>query len=136
MYYKGLGVPQDYKEAVKWYNKAAEQGHTYAQSRLGLMYDNGQGVPQDYKEAVKWYTKAAEQGNAAAQCNLGVKYDNGQGVLQDAVQAYAWSNVASTEGIENATKIRDLLLEKMTPAQIAEAQKLSKQLYDKIYGGQ
>ena len=25
MYYNGLGVPQDYAEAVKWYLKAAEQ---------------------------------------------------------------------------------------------------------------
>jgi TPR repeat protein len=26
MHHKGEGVPQDYKEAVKWFTKAAEQG--------------------------------------------------------------------------------------------------------------
>ncbi len=26
MYHKGYGVPQDYKEAVRWYRLAAEQG--------------------------------------------------------------------------------------------------------------
>jgi hypothetical protein len=26
-YYNGEGVPQDYKEAVKWQRKAAEQGY-------------------------------------------------------------------------------------------------------------
>ena len=52
---------------MKWYTKAAEQGHASAQYNLGVMYDTGKGALQDYKEAVKWYTKAAEQGHANAQ---------------------------------------------------------------------
>ena len=52
----------DYAEAVKWYRKAAEQGHARAQYSLGFMYYNGRGVPQDYAEAMKWYRKAADQG--------------------------------------------------------------------------
>ena len=31
----GKGVPQDYKEAVKWYQKAAEQGNAQGQVYLG-----------------------------------------------------------------------------------------------------
>ena len=78
MYDTGVGVPQDYKEAVKWYTKAAEQGDVDAQWNLGssndtdaqnnlgragrCMFDNGEGVVQDYKEAFQWFTKAAEQG--------------------------------------------------------------------------
>jgi TPR repeat protein len=60
MYGQGEGVAQDYKEAVKWYRKAAEQGVVDGQYNLGWMYDKGKGVVQDYKEAVKWYRKAAE----------------------------------------------------------------------------
>ena len=30
MYYEGIGVPQDYSEAVKWYRLAAEQGNALA----------------------------------------------------------------------------------------------------------
>ena len=71
MYYNGNGLPQDYKEAVKWYTKAAEQGYADAQFNLALMYDNGQGVPKDYKEAVKWYTKSAEQGGGTLSTTLG-----------------------------------------------------------------
>ena len=58
IYAKGFGVPQDYKEAVRWYTLAAEhshQGQAASQFSLGIMYDVGQGVPQDYKEAVRWY---------------------------------------------------------------------------------
>ena len=38
MYYNGEGVTQDYKQAVKWWRKAAEQGDASAQYSLGLMY--------------------------------------------------------------------------------------------------
>ena len=60
MYAKGKGVPEDDREAVKWYRKAAEQGHAWAQMRLSSMYASGEGVHQDYKEAAKWLRKAAE----------------------------------------------------------------------------
>jgi TPR repeat protein len=40
----GLGVPQDYTEATKWYRKAAEQGDAKAQYNLGYMYNDGCGV--------------------------------------------------------------------------------------------
>ena len=70
MYDKGRGVPQDDKEAVKWYRLAAEQGVADAQSNLGFMYAHGRGVPQDVKEAVKWWQLAAEQGNADARKNI------------------------------------------------------------------
>ena len=61
-YYNGDGVLQDYKEAVKWYKLAAEQGYANAQYNLGKMYAKGQGVIQDYKEALKWYKLAAAKG--------------------------------------------------------------------------
>ena len=70
MYDNGQGVPQDYKEAVRWYTKAAEQGDAEAQTNLGWMYRNGDGVPQDEKEAARWFRLAAEQGYAEAQYNL------------------------------------------------------------------
>ena len=132
MYDNGQGVPQDYAEAVKWYRKAAEQGHAKAQHNLGVMYDKGQGVPQDYAEAVKWYRKAAEQGVAEAQNNLGLMYSKGQGVPQDDAQAHMWYNLAASrlptgEDRDLAVKNRDIVANRMTPAQISEAQKLARE---------
>jgi TPR repeat protein len=72
MYYRGVGVLEDYEEAAKWYEKAAEQGNVEAQFHLGLMRAHGHGIAQNDEEAVKWFRKAAEQGNAEAQYNLGV----------------------------------------------------------------
>jgi TPR repeat protein len=70
MHYYGTGVLKDYKEALKWYSKAAEQGTTLAQFSLGNMYVKGEGVLKDYKKAAKWYKKAAEQGDIYAQYRL------------------------------------------------------------------
>jgi S1-C subfamily serine protease len=106
---------------------AAEQGLAAAQYNLGMMYDHGRGVRQDYKEAVKWYTMAAEQGYAEAQNNLGVMYQRGEGVFQDYVQAYKWHNLASAQVGKKAKENRDILRNRMTPAQIAEAQRLSRE---------
>ena len=44
MYVNGIGVPQNYQSAIKWFSKAAEQGNTVAQYNLAVMYDNGWGV--------------------------------------------------------------------------------------------
>ena len=40
-YYKGEGVPKDYKEAFTWYRKSAEQGDAEVQYSLGVRYYNG-----------------------------------------------------------------------------------------------
>ena len=92
------GKQKDYSEAVKWFRKAAEQGHTFAQYNLGVCYYNGWGVPLDYSEAVKWYRKAAVQGYAGAQYNLGVCYYNGLGVTKDYFEAVKWYRKVAEQG--------------------------------------
>lgn len=89
---------KNYKEAVMWYRKAAEQGHAQAQVNLGTLYSKGLGVRRDYTEAVKWYREAAEQEHAQAQSNLGVMYSEGQGVEQDYKEAVKWCRKAAEQG--------------------------------------
>ncbi len=127
MYDKGLGVPQDYQEAARWYQKAAEQGVASAQFSLAVMFFKGQGVPLDYAEAVKWYRLAAEQRHAGAQNNLGYMYYKGQGVPQNYIQAHMWASLATAQGIKDSAKGLEILKKKMSPAQIAEAQRLSRE---------
>lgn len=62
MYENGFGVEQDYKEAIKWYRKSADQGYRWGQLSLGTMYQRGYGVPKDISMAKYWYQKAADQG--------------------------------------------------------------------------
>ncbi len=94
------------------------------------MYAKGEGVAEDDVEAVRWYSKAAEQGEAHAQLNLGLMYMRGDGVPKDDIQAYAWTNLAAAQGIKLARGFRADLSGYMTRAEIAEAQKLSRELAD------
>ena len=67
MYYFGKGgVEQDYVEALRWYQKAAEHGNTEAQHTLGVMYYQGKGAPQDFLMAYQWFSIAAAYGYPAA----------------------------------------------------------------------
>ena len=93
MYYNGRGVPQDKKEAEKWWKLAAEQKDDFAQSCLGFMH---------FKEAEKWWRLAAEQGNASAQCSLGEMHYGGEGVPQDYAEAIRLWKLAAEQGDEEA----------------------------------
>ena len=62
IYSEGKGVPEDDKEAVKWYTKAAEQGYAKAQYNLALRYYFGEGVPKDLVPAYAWLNVAQANG--------------------------------------------------------------------------
>ena len=66
-------------------------------------------------------------GNSDAQHNLGVMYYSGRGVPQDYVQAHMWWSLAAAKGDADAINNLDQIAAKMTPAQIAEAQKLARE---------
>ena len=127
LYQNGRGVPQDYVQARQWYEKAAVQGDENAQYNLSRLYVAGRGVPQDYVQARQWFKKAAVQRDAKAQHSLGLLYAMGQGVSQDFVQAYMWYSLAVANGENEGAIIRDALVNRMTPAQIAEAQKRARE---------
>ena len=122
----------DHATALREVRALAERGEARAQYNLGFMYKKGHGVPQDDAEAVRWYRKSAEQGIAEAQNWLAFMYDNGQGVPQDYVQAHMWYNLAASsfppgKHRDGVGRTRDYVATKMTPAQIAEAQKLARE---------
>jgi uncharacterized protein len=111
--------------------KNAENGDANAQALLGGHYARGKGVQQDFTEAARWYRRAADQGDAFAQYNLGVSYAEGQGVPQDYIAAHMWLSLAALRGSgeeqKQFTNARDVAAKKMTPEQIAEAQRLAQE---------
>ena len=102
LYYQGLGVPQDYDEAVKWSRKAAVQGDPSAMNNLGGSYEFMRGVRRDYVQALMWYTLAAE---------------------------HAWKNQDIV--VADVRKNRDRLAAKMKPADVSKAQKLAREWLEK-----
>jgi TPR repeat protein len=118
MYYNSWGVPQDYATAMSWYSKAAEQGDAVAhQYNLGIVYANGRGVPQDYATAV----------GLVARAKIGVMYYRARVSRRTMSPRTLWLNLAAVSGDKDAVKLRDMVAAQMTPAQIAEAQKLARE---------
>ncbi len=70
MYLKGFGVSKNYKEAVRWFQLASDQGDPFAQYHLGMIYLDGTGVIQDYDQAIKFLKMSADQGHASAKLSL------------------------------------------------------------------
>ncbi len=125
------------KKALEIFKPLAEQGDAAAQFNLGNKYLYGEGVLQDYAEAAKWYRKAAEQGDAEAQTMLGLMYLNGEGVPQENVQAHKWFNLSASrsQGKDHdyAVDSRNDTEKRMTPTQVAEAQKLAREWKPRPY---
>lgn len=66
LYERGDGaVTQSYKDADRWYEKAAEHDHIGAEYRLALIWSAGSdNFPADLVEAYKWIVLASERGLA------------------------------------------------------------------------
>ena len=96
----------------------------------GLSSDERMSIAED--QDIKKLRRAAEQGNAQAQASLGITYEFGVGVSKDYMKAYAWLSVAAAQGDKEALKFKDSLRERMTPEQLAEAEKLTDEISKRI----
>ena len=126
-YERGIGVPQSYPEAIRWYRTAAMNDYPDALYKLCEMSERGQGLPQDYQEALRWCGLAADHGHGRAMFMLGRLYHNAHGVPMDVVRAHMWYNLATANGYDEGKRWRDRLADEMSPSQIAEAQKLARE---------
>lgn len=102
-YAEEIGKNKNSQEAVKWYRRAAELGHTLAQHNLGNAYAFAQGIEQNHELAVKWWRKAAEQGDAIPQYQLGLSYEKGNGVEKDLEKARYWYQQSADRGYAKAS---------------------------------
>ncbi len=70
----------DLDKAKEWFTKAAENGHEFAQYRLGFLFYSYYGAYKDLEKAIKLITMAAENECAPAQFILGDYYKTGKRV--------------------------------------------------------
>jgi uncharacterized protein len=93
MYHAGQGVKQDFDEARRWYQKAAD-ANAMGQFYLGTLFRS----EQQYQLAVEWLEKSASQGYPPALYRLGRMYDTGEGVPVDYDRAYSCFKRAAKMG--------------------------------------
>lgn len=102
MYATGTDIKQDYMQAMKQYQAAADQDDAAGEYMVGDMYESGAGRDQNHEEAMKWFLKAAAKGDARAQYNIGMMYARGWGVGQDYPSALEWFMKAAEQGHPDA----------------------------------
>ena len=126
-YLAGEGLPQNYRQAKKWFEEAAKQGNAEAQVNLGTLYFRGEGAPRSAQMALFWFSRAAAQGDAAAFVKLGQMYAEAQGVPRDLIQAHMWFHLAATTGDVYSAEKLDALALKMSPAQLTDARERARE---------
>lgn len=109
MFAHGRGYHQVCRQALRWYEKAARQGHAEATFNLGFMLYNGWGadpggcrLASNPERAAPWLRKAAELGVARAQYLVGRMYRTGDGVPMSPDDALYWLKKAADGGIPEA----------------------------------
>lgn len=118
--------------ANDWLLKAAKSGHSGAMIQLGRMYRSGVGALQNYAYSAQWIRKAAESGDAEGMLELARLYRDGIGVEQDLERAYVWFNRAAAMLHDEAARERDSVGRKLSPEQLAKAQRRSEEPPDEF----
>jgi len=99
---EGKGTSQNFKEALRWYQRSAAQGFAQAQYRLGTLYERGLGIKADAATARSWYQRAAEQGNVKAMHNLAVLSAGRQNGSPDYATAAQWFTSAAERDLQDS----------------------------------
>lgn len=118
IYFKGLGVDKDEKEAAKYLIMAADQDLASAQYMVGNMYFNGIGVDQDLKVGASYIRLSAEQNHTDAQLLLASVYQHGFGIKKSNIEAYKWLDIAARLGSSKAYQ------EQMKLARVLKAEEI------------
>ncbi len=101
-YHLGMGgLPRQLLVAMRWYLKAATQGHVDAQVNLGVIFIHeitSAGGSRNPEQARYWFKRAAELGDAQAMVYLARIYLDGDGTAAAPEKACRWLERAGEAG--------------------------------------
>jgi len=115
--YSDIGIEQDYKQAARYFDKAASQGNAEGIYNFARLTDHGLGVKQDHIAATKLFELAAEKplpnvGVAEAQHALGLRYAEGVGAEKNLpFAAYWYQRAVDNDCAESANNLATMYLE-------------------------
>lgn len=106
----GYGTRIERREAVKLFEKAADNGSAVAQVEYGRCFLRGEvsqysTLAADQSWAAKYFLMAAEQGDARGQRFMGWACLTGRGVPKDLEKATKWYVAAAEQGDGEALKV-------------------------------
>lgn len=90
------------EEAVKWFEKAAENGDLSSTYYYGKLLYEGKGVKQDEQHGMNYLLKTAEAGFPMGQYMVAQAYFDGKGVMKNMEQGAEWMIKAANNGVIKA----------------------------------
>lgn len=118
IYFTGIGVPRDPKEAIAWCSKAARQRLPLGMFYLGMAYSSGDGIPRNNDFSNRWIRAAADKGLVMAQLTLGMKLSLGDGIERNLDHGVQWlrqaANAGSAEAALQLRRFENLLVKSPT----------------------
>ena len=97
---------ENFIEALKWFEKAADKNNALAMSSMGTIYAIGdKAVEQDFFKSYEWISKAAKFGEIQASLVLGTMYFGGSGVEKNEDLAKKYLINAAEMGLKEAMYI-------------------------------
>ena len=128
IYFEGQGVAVDKAVAMGWYERDARRGCTRSQFHLGLCAEQQSNPIQ----ALAWYRLAATNGFAEAQTTLAERLNDELQPAPDYLEAYLWYHIAADAGNRVAAVSARRLKNKLTPAQLEQADKEARKISKRI----
>ncbi|MDF0665021.1 MAG: tetratricopeptide repeat protein [Nitrospira sp.] len=101
LYSKGIGVPEDWEEAIKWWTRAAQIGDLGAIYNVGAYYYRR----GDFSMAFSWFSEAANRGLPEGMMSVGYMYVRGESVSQNRAEGLRWLRAAAKAGLPAAKNI-------------------------------
>ena len=99
---EGIGLKQDYTEALCYLEKAAHQEHPNALCVLGFMCERGQGMAANERKTLEYYKRSAQKGNPAAMRNYALCHHYGTGRTKNDRKAFKLMARAAATGFNLA----------------------------------
>ncbi|MFY2763520.1 SEL1-like repeat protein [Arenimonas sp. MALMAid1274] len=93
---------KDLKQALAWYQLAADLGEPYAEWRIGMTYVNGEERAKDAAAAVAWFQRSAASEHPLGLGSLAVMAATGDGMVQDFPLARSLYQRAAAAGNSHA----------------------------------
>jgi Sel1 repeat len=129
-YIETLMTPTEIVEVINEFITVAEIAES--EYLAGRACDEGDGVPKNDTQAIRWWTRAAERRYQHAMYDLGWVYANDESVHKDYIKAHMWFTISTecqhpVDGYCLFNPAGGVNLERMTPEEIAEAERLARE---------
>lgn len=132
-YWHGVGIPQNFDEAIRWTTLAGVRGHNKAASARRIMSKTLE--PIVVQKAMEWsrlrLIKMAEGGDDAALVSVARSYSPDFGFAND-VEAYYWASLAFSAGKSEVRRQRDGLVSKIKQADLLKTQQKANEWFAKF----